>query len=99
MFSTGTLRPVSIPVPSSGTPAGNSSKIWVLTLLFQCPKAHEYLGCVHEPSKYLQMNHQIRPAKSSAEPVGLHFTALEALYLPGLETKETSWSRQRYQRV
>ena len=38
MFSTGTLGPVSIPVPSSVTPAGNSSKIWVLTLLFQCPK-------------------------------------------------------------
>ena len=38
MLSTGTLGPVSIPVPSRGTPAGNSSKIWVLALLFQCPK-------------------------------------------------------------
>ena len=66
---------------------------------FSVPKAHEYLGCVHEPRKYLQMNQQIRPAKSSVEAVGLHFTALEALYLPGLETKERSWNRQRYQRV
>ena len=37
-ISTGTLGPVSISVPSSGTPAGNFSKIWVLKLLFQCPK-------------------------------------------------------------
>ena len=27
-----------VPVPSRGIPAGNSSKIWVLALLFQCPK-------------------------------------------------------------
>ena len=38
MFSTGALGPVSIPVPSRGTPAGISSRIWMLTLLFQCPK-------------------------------------------------------------
>ena len=38
MFSTGALGPVSIPVPSRGTPAGNSSKIWILTLLSQCLK-------------------------------------------------------------
>ena len=38
MLSTGTLGSVSISVPSRGTPAGNSSKIWVLALLFQCPK-------------------------------------------------------------
>ena len=66
---------------------------------FSVPRAHEYLGCVHEPRKYLQMNHQIRLAKSSAEAVGLHSTGLKVLYFPGLETKERSWSRQRYQRV
>ena len=32
---------------------------------FSVPKAHEYLGCVHVPRKYLQMNHHIRPAKHS----------------------------------
>ena len=39
IFSTGALGPVSIPVPSSGTPAGEFSKIWMLTLLFQCLKS------------------------------------------------------------
>ena len=28
---------------------------------FSVPKAHEYLWCVHEPRKYLQMNNQIKP--------------------------------------
>ena len=44
MLSTGTLGSVSIPVPSRGTPAGNSSKISVLALLFQCPKGSWVLG-------------------------------------------------------
>ena len=32
---------------------------------FSVPKAHEYLGCVHETRKYLQINHHITPAKHS----------------------------------
>ena len=62
------------------------------------PKAHEYLGCVHEPRKYLRINLRIRPSRYSAEAVELHFTGLQALYLAGLETKERSQSQgQRYQ--
>lgn len=42
--------------------------------------------CVHEPRKYIQMNHQIRPDKYSAEAVGLHCTGLKALHLHELES-------------
>ena len=65
---------------------------------FSVPKAHEYLGYVHEPRKYIQMNHWIRPAKYSAEAIELHFTGLQALYLPWFKAKERSQSWQRYQR-
>ena len=46
---------------------------------FSVSKAHEYLKCIHEPRKYLQMNNQIRPAKYTAKPVELHFIGLQAL--------------------
>ena len=62
------------------------------------PKAHENLGCVQEPRKCLKMNHQIKPARCSADSVGVQFTGLQALCLPRLETKERSQSWQRYQR-
>ena len=62
---------------------------------FSVPKAHEYLGCVHEPRKYLEKNHQIKPVKCSAETVGVQFTGLQVLCLPRLETKERSQSCQR----
>ena len=66
---------------------------------FSVPKAHECLGCVHEPRKYLQMNYQIGSGKYSAEAVGLYFTGLQALYLPGLETQDRFQSQwQSYQR-
>ena len=66
---------------------------------FSVPKAHDYLGCVHEPRKYLRMNYQIRSGKYSAEAVGLYFTGLQALYLPGLETQDKFQSQwQSYQR-
>ena len=57
-------------------------------------KAHENLGCVQEPRKCLKMNHQIKPARCSADSVGVQFTGLQALCLPRLETKERS---QRWQ--
>ena len=59
---------------------------------FSVPKAHEYLGCVHEPRKYLQMNNQIKPGGCSAETVGVQFTGLQVLCLSRLETKERSQS-------
>ena len=62
---------------------------------FSVRKAHEYLGCVHEPRKYLEKNHQIKPVKCSAETVGVQFTGLQVLCLPRLETKERSQSCQR----
>ena len=65
---------------------------------FSVPKAHEYLGCVHEPRKYLEMNHQIKPVKCCAETVAVQFTGLQVLCLSRLETKERSQSCQRYQR-
>ena len=61
---------------------------------FSVPKAHEHLGCMHEPRKYLQTNHRIRPAKHSWRCwVTNHRTAG-----PGLETKDRSQSWQRNQR-
>ena len=65
---------------------------------FSVPKAHEYLWCVHEPRKYLQMNNQIKPGGCSAETVGVQFTGLQVLCLSRLETKERSQSWQRSQR-
>ena len=65
---------------------------------FSVPNAHEYLGCVHEPRKYLQMNHEIKPVKCCAETVGVQFTGLQVLCSSRLKTKERSQSWQRYQR-
>ena len=65
---------------------------------FSVPKAHEYLGCVHEPRKCLQTNHQIKPVRCSADTVGVQFKGLQVLGLSRLETKERSQSWQRYQR-
>lgn len=88
MFSTGTLGPVSIPVPSSVTPAGNSSRSGVLTLLFQCPKGSWVPRMCAWDQKYLQMNHHITPAKHSWKMLGYSSQDCRSCTKPGFETKE-----------
>ena len=96
MFSTGALVPVSIPVPSSGTPAGNSSKIWVLALLFQCSKGSWAPGmCAWAQEKPINKSpNQVSqiPCRSCWDT--LHRPASPVL--PRFEAKERSQSWQRY---
>ena len=98
MVSTGALGPVSIPVPSRGTPAGNSSKIWVLTLLFQCPKGSWVPGLC----AWAQEMPPNESSNQASQMLCRHcWGTIKRPASPGLsrlETKERSQSWQRYQR-
>ena len=97
MFSTGALCPVPILFPSRGTPAGNSSKIWVLTLLFQCPKGSWVPGmCAWAQGKPInESSNQARQILCRSCWATLHRPVNPVL--PTSEAKERSQSWQRYQ--
>ena len=96
MFSTGALGPVPILFPSKGTPAGNSSKIWVLTL-FQCPKGSWVPGmCAWAQEKHINdSSNQASQIPCRSCWATLHRPASPVL--PRFEAKEWSQSLQRYQ--
>ena len=96
MFSIGALGPVPILFPSKGAPAGNSSKIWVLTL-FQCPKGSWVPGmCAWAQEKHINES----PNQASQIPCRSCWATLHrpaSPVLPRFEAKERSQSLQRYQ--